>query len=542
MQKDINDVINITCHPQYDELKAALEFHIFVITYSGRFGGKTHTSAQIGIDLGIEYEGQYNTKDYTIILIAPEYETMRTGLRKHIEDHITDLDLWDSDYGRVIINNKKTIHIDLFSHIIKIEFKYGKKATNAEVLLKSIAFANLFIIDEGQLFPEDFYTFLKGTVREWGARVIINCNLNRRESWVYRMINEGGIENYNREYMKVLQKERLEEIAAGKNPDELVDLETLPKQYGSVYMPYYKNPFLPKDTLRMIEAHRISADPIEREWYLVQVMNQLPINSDLLIFPPDLVEYIPLEVKYDFNDRPFFIPQHQSDPYFITFIRGMDFGGTEKGNGHLGVVLEGFITQYKGIDKYGREGNISDLYIYRVTAKQMPDNKQYLEAAWNWTDWFKDRGEGFMDRTRAGALGQFTKGELGYPSLNVKAASQLPGSVHDSNMFIKTFNKIYVNLYAEKDISTGRLHCDNISFNFRNYRYEVDPMTNKPKSTNGQLVVRKLDDDVISALRYALDPYYLAERAKKERIYNQIKIVRADDQRYNPYYSQHYYV
>lgn len=147
-----------------------------------------------------------------------------------------------------------------------------------------------------------------------------------------------------------------------------------------------------------------------------------------------------------------------------------------------------------------------------------------------------------MDRTRAGALSQFKKGELTYPPLNVKPASQMPNSVHDTNMFIKTFNKIYVNLYAEKDDSTGRLHCDNISFNFRNYRYEVDNMTNRPKSVNGQLVVRKLDDDVISALRYALEPYYIAEKNRRQKQYNTIKLVKADDRKFRNYEAQHYYV
>lgn len=489
MRKKIN--IDVVGHPLMLPLKNAIDRALYTIAEGGRYGGKTYTCTEL-----VLIDGLRSKQNFVICCIAPESAMLDTGIKQNIRKLIDDWGL-----TKIIVrDNQSRLILNCGDHVVRIEFKYG--SSRPEKLLKSMAFVNRFLIDEGQLYPFKFFDYARGTLREEDGKIIIMANLNHEDSWVYYMCRKGGAIKQNEEYKQVLEK---------KGKIHTRDL------YSVFRMPYYSNPFLPEQILDGIEAARTSSDPLQREWYLVEIMNQLPSHSDVLIFAPDLFEYIEVNVEYDFMGNPFLIPQHQKEPYFVTFLRGIDFGGTEGGTGHNGAVVECFFTEYEGIDKDGKRRTLNDLYVHKAVIKQMPKNKQYLAAIEKYTSWFKDKKLGFADKTEHGAISEFQHGELGYPALHVRPASQLPGSVEDSNRFLRTLNKIYINLNAETDEFTGRKHCDNISHEIRSYRYILDDTTGKPKSVNGKHVIRKLDDDFFSALRYAVDEHYLAFRSKAEK-------------------------
>ncbi len=489
LTKDVT--VKVKYHPLMKPLQTCIKNALYTIAEGGRYGGKTYTCAMVALIDGIR-----SKTNFVIVCIAPEQQMLETGLKQNMRKIIDDFGI----ANLIVRDNASRLVLDFGDHTVRIGFKYG--SSRPERLLKSMAFVNRFVIDEGQLYPFLFFDYARGTLREEDGKIIIMANLNHEDSWVYYMCRKDGAIIQNESYRKILEK---------KGKINACNL------YGVFRMPYYSNPFLPENILDMIESYRTSPDPVGREWYLVEIMNQLPSHHNTLIFPPELFDYTEMTLQVDHFGRRVIVPQHTDKPYVVTFKRGIDFGGTSQGTGHNGAIVECFFVEYDGIDKYGRKGKVTDLYVYSAVIKQMPENVDYLREIDKRTTWFEDKLLGKMDKTRAGALNQFKRGEIGYPSLSISPASQGRDSVEDSNFFLRSLNKIWINLNAEVDEKTGRRHCDNISYEIRNYRYQTDKDTGLPKKENGVLKVRKLDDDFFSALRYAVDDEFLAYKRKKEK-------------------------
>lgn len=477
-------------HPAYAQILCRLEDSLITIVDSGREGAKTTTVAQHGIL-------QCISKVYKIVVFVPFATQVKGGIGACFEKWLSDWNL--TRY--VTAKNKDRIEISCNGHRSTIWFKYGN--TNPEAACKAIEGMDLAIVDEAQLFVNRFFDFLIGTIREKKVRVIATCNLTDPSTWAYKMTRGGEMQELNDSYYNNVIRPVF--IEKGKIP---------PYKYliGRVYMPWYLNPYLSDESRGKIMAYAKSSNLAHREKYYIEYMNEVRTKSQHLIYPPGLFLAKKFEVTYDYMGRPMYEGQ------YIKFLYGLDFGVTSNG-----AIVQIFIHYHRGMNKFGKIGQIKDLYIRKVICKPMPFTEEYLERAMNWMPEIFNEDElslGVDDKgvsdDKSDIVRQLGSGYVGYPPLRAFSAEKGAGSIYRRIMYIRGFNKVFYSPECENCFHIpGRLHCDNIYQELINYKWDIDKDTDDIKYSGGKEVPKDEYNHIMDAIGYALQPVQKLEEANE---------------------------
>lgn len=525
--------INLEVLPFFYEMIEMLTKSQMVVLHSGRKGGKTETVA-----IYILYRVLTGTCHTTIFFA--EKKLINQGFKRALWKWIKKWKLEEN--GFIIQKSTEKITFKNGDFISEVNFEITNE--NPEAAAKSISDLHLVVVEEAQLVHWDFYTYIRGTLREDGAKMICMCNLQQDGTYVYELIKNHKIEHENNSYRKILLNAFIAELNRDYGKSESIerlnliekkklDLQFV-KRYDHIYTPWYNNTFLSQEEINLILADKES----DLEFYQRQYMNEFCPRSDLLVIPHEKIKPLLFDIYTDvMGVRRIKCEELDLVDTPIKFIYGYD-----RGTVHNASISQNFVVFYEGT-RYvaGAEVPIYDIFTRKAIIKPIKEGTKefYIEVEKWMPELLRDGDPLYLDDAGkkdedSEPVLQLRSGEYGVP-LCAFSVVKGSGSVQNGLDWMLGARNWYIHPEAECGILPNGCeyyHWDTIYHEKTHYVYENDKATGKAKhDKQGKPIIRKFDDDFIDSVRYSLQPYRLVEKNTKNISLRKNHSVR----KYKPY-------
>lgn len=481
----------IKAHPILEEVLENLNKYFILCFYGGRDSGKSYTVAQLIVII-------CTTSSVKMAIFRAENQQLEDSIKDKI---VTVIKEWGLDIychsklkksRNIVVNNKITISVGGHTSVIK----FDAVENNPEKLRGGFDEYDYMIFEEWSQFRARVMEIALPTVERAKSgmpHVIGTCNLETPHTWIYDQVRLGGFDKKNAQWSEMMDDKR-------KRGEPVVY-----EQYAwAVEMLYDTNPWLPEFAKDNIELLRKT----NYEEYLIVYRNQPRLFTEDVIFKNNV----------EIADEPFFLDWDMAGNARLNDVRHTVYYGMDFGFNHLFANIEAVVEDTPFLcSKFNRRFN-GKIYITRAIAeKELPPDM----IASRIIDWIPEqiqhRKMTYADCARPDTISALQKGgsrgldpqmnimpcykwqkSSGNKSSGLRALPTSRGCVLDRISYLQSY-KIIINPHCQKDIKTGKLHCNEVWHNFTHYRFKKDTKTEIILDE-----VVKINDDVPDALAYAL--------------------------------------
>jgi hypothetical protein len=398
----------------------------------------------------------------------------------------------------IIVNNKITVTIGGHTSVIR----FDAVENNPEKLRGGFDEYDYMVFEEWSQFSGRVMEIALPTIeraRSGMPHILGTCNLETPHTWIYDQVKLGGFDEKNQQWseMMELKRERKEPVVYD--------------QYAwAIEMLYDTNPWLPEFAKDNIELLRKT----NYEEYLIIYRNQPRLFTEDIIFKNNV----------RIADEPFFLEWDMAGNATLNDVRHTVYYGIDFGFTAMMANVECVVDDTPHFSKKFNRPFLGKIYITRAICGQNIDTHEIPPLI---EDWIPEQIKHFKktigDSSRPETISALAKGGGGvFSKMNVvacykwqksnnsktggnKLAPRLNsrGVVADRIGYLRSY-EIIINPNCQKDIKSGKLHCNDVWHNFTHYRFKklkntqthVEEIIDEPHKSN---------DHVPDALGYAVE-------------------------------------
>jgi PBSX family phage terminase large subunit len=482
----------IKSHPCITEIMNNIDKYFIICLYGGRDSGKSYLMAQIIVMLCC-------LSRVKMAVFRAENKQLDDSIKDKIVDVIKEWGLDIYCYSKlkknrsIIVNNKITITIGGHTSVIR----FDAVENNPEKLRGGFDEYDYMVFEEWSQFSGRVMEIALPTIeraRSGMPHILGTCNLETPHTWIYDQVKLGGFDEKNQQWSEMmdLKRERKEPV--------------IYDQYAwAIEMLYDTNPWLPEFAKDNIELLRKT----NYEEYLIIYRNQPRLFTEDIIFKNNV----------RIADEPFFLAWDMAGNATLNDIRHTVYYGMDFGFNHLFSNVECVVDATPHFSRHFNKNFSGKIYITRCIAERELQPDMIAERVEDWMpEQLKYHLKTYGDCARPDTIKSLSKGGSKglQPKFNIlpcykwqkssnskggntmRALPTSRGCVLDRIAFLQSY-EIIINPSCQKDIKSGKLHCNDVWHDFTHYRFKKDSKTEQILDE-----VVKLNDDVPDSLAYAL--------------------------------------